>query len=139
MKTLKIEIPHPMNFKQLKTFEDACQVENLDPKTVIPDFSSYPKQDQKAMVAHAKLVIIARAANRLANDGEEWAPDWSNYDQWKYYPWFEMRGSSGFRFHAHAHWYANSHVGSRLCFISREVAIHVGKQFEPLYKDYFLL
>ncbi|WP_407266867.1 hypothetical protein [Tenacibaculum maritimum] len=56
------------NFRDLKTFEDACKVEKLDPKTVIPDFSCYPEVDRKSMEAHAKLVIIVRAANRLAND-----------------------------------------------------------------------
>lgn len=125
--------------KDLKTFEHACKVENLDPKTVIPDFSDWSKQDHKAMVAHAKLVIIARAANRLANDGKEWTPDWTNYNQCKYYPWLDMsRGSSGFRFHVIGCWHTASFVGSRLCFISREVATHVGKQFVKLYKDYFL-
>ena len=83
---------------QLKTFEAACKVEGLDPKKVLPDFSSYPKKDRKAMLAHAKLVIIARAANRLANNGKEWKPDWNNSGQYKYYPWFWMAGSSGFRF-----------------------------------------
>jgi hypothetical protein len=124
---------------QLKTFEDACKVLGLDPKTVIPDFSSYPERDRKGMVAHAKLVIIARAANLLANKGKEWAPDWNNEDQWKYYPWFEMGGSSGFRFDDCVVWRSLSFVGSRLCYISREVAEYVGKKFIDLYKDYFLL
>jgi hypothetical protein len=49
--------------------------------------------------SHAKLVIIARAANMIVNDGKEWKPDWTNHDQWKYYPWFyHDGGSSGFRF-----------------------------------------
>lgn len=125
--------------KDLKTFEDACKIENLDPKAAIPDFSAWSKQDQKAMVAHAKLVIIARAANRLANEGKEWKPDWTNFDQWKYYPWFDLwRGSSGFRFDDGDGWGTYSLVGSRLCFISREVCEYVAKQFIKLYKDYFL-
>lgn len=125
--------------KNLKTFEDACKIENIDPKTAIPEFSIWSKKDQKAMTAHAKLVIIARAANRLANGGKEWTPDWTNYDQWKYYPWFDMsRGSSGFRFDDYVHWCSLSYVGSRLCFVSREVCEYVGKQFIKLYKDYFL-
>lgn len=126
-------------FTDLKTFDDACKIEKLDPKKVIPDFSAYPKQDHAAMIAHAKLVIIARAANRLANGGKEWRPDWTDYNQWKHYPWFDMsRGSSGFRFNGYGRWGSDSRVGSRLCFISREVANHVGKQFVKLYKDYFL-
>ncbi len=55
------------NFNEVKTFEDACKVERLDAKKVIPDFKAYPAKDRKAMIAHAKLVIIASALNRLAN------------------------------------------------------------------------
>jgi len=125
--------------EKIKTFEDACKYLRLDPKKVMPDFSCYPKEDHAAMIAHAKLVIIARAVNKIANKGKLWKPDWSNYNQLKYYPWFEMRGSSGFRFGGCAYWLSRSIVGSRLCFISREVAEYIGKTFEDLYKHYFTI
>jgi hypothetical protein len=125
--------------KKIKTFEDACKVLGLDATTVIPDFSVYPARDHAAMIAHAKLIIIARAANMIANKGKEWQPDWNDYNQWKYYPWFEMGGSSGFRFLGYGYWDTLSTVGSRLCFISREVATQIGEQFTDLYKDYFTL
>jgi hypothetical protein len=129
-----------MNLKQLTTFEVACSVEGLEAKKVLPDFSSYPKKDRKAMIAHAKLVIIARAANRIANGGKEWKPDFSNHSQWKYTAYFfhPEGGSSGFRFDDCGGWNSSSSVGSRLCFISREVAEHVGKTFIKLYNEYFL-
>ncbi|GHM98818.1 hypothetical protein WSM22_03080 [Cytophagales bacterium WSM2-2] len=128
------------SYTEIKTFEDACKVERLNPKKVIPDFKVYPVNDRKAMIAHAKLVIIARALNRLANNGKTWKPDWNN-EQWdKYYPWFWMNGgSSGFRFDDCDYWTSLSDVGSRLCFISREVATHAGNQFLNLYKAYFTL
>ena len=128
-----------MKLEDLKTFEDACKVERLDPKKVVPDFSAFPKKDQKAMIAHAKLVIIVRAANRIANNGKQWKPDWNNEKWDKYYPWFYMGGSSGFRFDDYGLWVTSSNVGSLLCFISREVAEHVGRQFTLLYKDYFVM
>lgn len=124
---------------QLKTFQDACRIEGLDAKQVLPDFSTFPRKDRKSMTAHAKLVIIARAANRLANEGKEWKPDFDNHDQWKYTPYFyKEKGSSGFRFHVCGRWLSASRVGSRLCFISREVAEYVGNQFIKLYNEYFL-
>lgn len=128
------------NYSDIKTFEDACKVERLDPKKVIPDFKAYPPKDRKAMIAHAKLVIIAKALNRLANKGKQWKPNWDN-SQWdKYYPWFDMRGgSSGFRFGVCDGWYSGSGVGSRLCFISYEVAEYAGKTFFKLYKEYFVM
>jgi hypothetical protein len=136
-----------MNLKKLKTFEDACKVEGLDPKKVIPDFSCYPEQDRKAMVAHAKLVIVVRAANRLANGGKEWKADFSDHSQWKYEAWFYKEekksgkkkvGPSGFRFGDCDHWCSFSSVGSRLCSISRAACEYVAKQFIDLYRDYFV-
>lgn len=128
------------NFTDLKTFEDACKVEKLDPKTVIPDFSCYPEEDRKSMEAHAKLVIIVRAANRLANSGKQWIPDFTNFDERKYEAWFDLEenGSSGFRFDGYGYWVTGSVVGSRLCFISKEVCEYVGKQFLETYKAYFI-
>jgi hypothetical protein len=128
-----------MQITKLKTFEGACKVLGLNSKKAIPSFAAYPLRDRKAMVAHAKLVIIARAANRIGNGGKEWKPDWNN-GQWdKYYPWFEMGGSSGFRSLVFDILSSDSTVGSRLCFISNEVATHVAKQFIKLYKDYFTM
>lgn len=127
------------NYTDLKTFEDACKVEKLDPKKVLPDFSNYPEEDRKSMEAHAKLVIIVSAANRLANKGNKWVPDFSNRSEYKYEAWFDLEGgSSGFRSHVYDRWYTHSCVGSRLCFISREVCQYVAEQFIEIYKEYFL-
>ncbi len=129
-----------MNYTDIKTFEAACKVEKLNPKKVIPDFKLYPVKDRKAMIAHAKLVIIARVLNKLANNGKQWKPDWNNGKWDKYYPWFWMNGgSSGFRYYDYVYWYSCSLVGSRLCFISMEVGEYAGKQFIKLYKDYFVM
>ena len=121
-------------YTDIKTFEDACQVLNLDSTTVIPDFSLFPEPDQQAMIAHAKLIIIAKAING------DWVPDWNNWDQYKYYPWFEMGSPSGggFSFNGCAYWSTYSYVGSRLCFQNRDMAKYAGKQFEDLYKAYFV-
>lgn len=127
-------------YTEIKSFNDACKVERLDPKKTVPDFKGLSVKERKAMIAHAKLVIIARAINRLANNGKQWKPDWNN-GQWdKYYPWFDMSGGSrGFRFDVCDYWCSASIVGSRLCFISREVAKYAGEQFIDLYKAYFIL
>lgn len=123
-----------MDYTEIKTFEDACKVVNLDLNTVIPDFSQFPQADQEAMIAHAKLVIIAKALNG------DWTPDWNNWQQHKYYPWFEMSSPSGGGFSCNVcdSWSSISYVGSRLCFQNREIAKYAGKQFEDLYKTYFV-
>lgn len=124
--------------EKIESFEDACKAEDLNPETVIPDFSCYPEKDRKSMVAHAKLVIIVRAVNRLANGGAEWIPDFDNVSQDKYEIWFRKGGSSGFRFNDCDYWYSASVVGSRLCFISREIAEETAEQFIDLYNEYLL-
>lgn len=126
-------------FTDLKKFEDACKVLKLDPKKVIPDFSCFPEKDRKSMIAHCKIVLIVRAANLLANGGKEWAPDFSNWDEAKYEVWFDYdKSSSGFLFDVSDGRGTHSYVGSRLCFISREVAEYIGKEFISLYNEYLL-
>jgi hypothetical protein len=75
-------------YTEIKTFEDACKAINVEP-TIIPDFSLFPESDRQAMIDHAKLVIIAKAING------DWVPDWKDWNQYKYYPWFEMGSPSG--------------------------------------------
>lgn len=127
------------NYNEIKTFEDACKIQGIDPKKVLPNFSNYPEGDREALLAHAKLVIIVRASNKLANDGKEWIPDFNNYKERKYEPWFdlEVSGSSAFRFGDYGLWASASLVGSRLCFINRDVCKYVANQFIDLYESYF--
>jgi len=121
-------------YTEIKTFEDACKVLNIDASNVLPDFSLFPKEEQGAMQAHAKLILIAKAVKG------DWIPDWENSNQCKYFTWFIMGSASGvgFSYYGYAAWSASSDVGSRLCFESREKAIYVGKTFEELYKKYFV-
>ena len=124
--------------EKLSSFEDACKIEGLDPKKVIPDFSCYPEQHRESMESHARIVIIVAAANRVSNEGNPWFPDFDDRSQPKYEVWFK-KSSSGFRFGGSDLWASFSYVGSRLCFISRAVAEYIGKQFIELYKEYFCL
>ncbi len=128
------------NYQDLKTFEGACKVEGLDPKKVIPDFSCYPEKYRESMIAHSKLVIIVGAINRLANDGDEWIPDFTNSYENKYEPWFYLKeGSSGFRYFDYDFWSAGSVVGSRLCFKSPELATYAGEQFVDVYRKFMII
>jgi len=126
-------------YTDLKTFDDSCKVLALDPNKVIPDFLCYPEKDRVSMIAHTKLVIIVRAANQLENEGKEWIPDFSNWNETKFEIWFDYdKGSSGFRCTGYGLWHSGSVVGSRLCFISIEVAEYIGNQFIELYNEYLL-
>ena len=118
---------------KIKTFEGACKALKLNPKTVLPNVKGMPSHHQKAIISHAKLVIIAEALN------EGWKPDWKNGNEWKYYPWFRMSSGSGLACDGCVNYYSVSRVGSRLCFKTGELAEYAGKQFKKLYEDYFLL
>ena len=121
-----------MSIPKIKTFEGACKALKLNPAKVVPIVKGMPKHHQDAIVAHAKLVIIADALNG------GWKPNWDNTNEWKYYPWFRMPGS-GLAYFGYVRYCSSSDVGSRLCFKSRELAEYAGKQFKKLYSQYFLL
>lgn len=119
--------------EKVKSFEDACQLLKIEPN--LPQVDILPENHQKAIIAHYKLVIIAEAVN------EGWKPNWDNWEERKYYPWFDLEGSSsgsGFSYHGYVDWNSFSYVGSRLCFKTSELAKYIGETFIDLYKDYFL-
>ena len=121
------------DFRTIKSFEDACARENVSPDS-IPDVSMIPDEFRKSIIAAYKLFIVFKAINN------KWVPNWGDWDQYKYYPWFEVL-SSGFGFSGLDYYcaYSDASVGSRLCTDTSEKALYIAKTFEPLYKDYLLI
>ena len=135
----------------LTVFDFDCkEVEEQEPSELCPDFAASCKylgindefafdcadEHVKAMQSLYMLVIIAQAWNKI--DG--FVPDWSNGDQWKYYPWFVYKGHAGF-VSAHPNYaasYANARIGSRLCFKSSNRARQFGEMFTDLFNDFLL-
>lgn len=100
-------------------------VEDINPKHI------------EALIALNKLFTIAQAWNK--EDG--FVPDFSDWDQDKWFPWFVYdKDAAGFVFAhtSHAPTYAYAHLGSRLCFKSFARAAQFGKQFAYLYNKVFL-
>jgi len=150
METLKIKIPKgyevdsfdklsgEIKFKakvpqkitdRIKTVEDVVKEFGFS-MAGFEEFTEGRSDDEKA------YMILVRLA-KVLNEG--WEPDWSNSNEYKYYPWFEMKGSSGFRFLGNDSWGTFSLVGSRLCFKSRELAEYAGKQFEDVYRKFMVI
>jgi hypothetical protein len=119
--------------KKVETFEQACIALRIDPAKCLPEVIGVPEKHQQSIVAHTKLVIIAEALN------EGWVPDWSDNDQRKYYPFFDLSSGSGLSFYDYGYNYSGSYVGSRLCFKSGDLATYAGKQFTELYKQAWLI
>ena len=69
--------------KHLETFEAAAKAQGIDP-TKLPDVSMLSEALGKATIAAYKLFVISHAAWNGVKI------DWNNYNQYKYYPWFDM-------------------------------------------------
>jgi len=120
------------DYKTIKSYEDACAKLGIDPLK-LPDVSNIPEEFAKPIIAAYKIMIIFKAINN------GWTPDWSDSNQWKYFPWYGVL-SSGFGFDRTNYSYAgaNTFVGSRLCTDSSEKALYIARTFEVEYKDFFL-
>lgn len=122
--------------EDVKDFETAlAMLERKDDDLQIIHNATHPHA--KALRSLVKLVTIAEAWNKA--DG--FVPDYSNSDQWKYYPWFKYdHHTAGFVF-AYTYYtasLASASYGSRLCFKSSERAAQFGKQFIELWNDFLL-
>lgn len=91
----------------------------------------------EALIALNKLFTIAQAWNK--EDG--FVPDFSDWHQDKWFPWFKYdMDAAGFVFAHSSYTATNAHalIGSRLCFKSSARAAQFGKQFADLYNKVFL-
>jgi len=120
--------------ERIHSVEDAIRcLGSTDEEVIILQKLQQVFSDDSHPVAHQKAVVLTKAFN------EGWVPDWDNNNQVKYFPWFEMGGSSGFRYDDCAYWRSLSRVGSRLCFKSGKLAEHAGKKFTTVYKQFMLI
>ena len=111
---------------RIKTFEDACR--ELD-ECPIELLANYPSD----VIDYKMACIICKALN------EGWTPDWENTNQYKWFPWFNMKGGFGFSFSPCTYPGTCASVGSRLCFKTEALANYAGKQFESIYKNLLTL
>ncbi len=112
------------------TVDDVC----LEAGTDIYQFNAKYNDYDEDSRAYELLKIIVKIFN------EGWVPNWDDSNQYKYYPYFDMR-SSGFGFSTtHCSYaYARTAVGSRLVFKDRPTAELCGKRFEKVYKQYLTI
>jgi hypothetical protein len=122
--------------KKIKTFEDACRFLGLDSKN-LPIVKLLPEKDWRSIIAYYKLIVITRALN------EEWEPDFSDWEQYKYWNWFYMAdgAAAGFvyAFKYDVPSYTYTHVGTRLCFKTRKLAMYAREQFRDLYLEFIFI
>lgn len=120
-----------MNYKEIKSYADACKALGLKPTS--DEVFNVFGQDAKTMATYHKLAVITRAIN------EGWQPDWSNHNERKYEPYM-YTNSAGLAYAnaINAPSYTATRIGSRLCFRDYDRAAFAVKTFgDTLYKDYF--
>ena len=120
------------SFDEIKTFEDACELQGINPDSVVNDADTI---DEKA---YKKLKIIVRSINLIDYD-RPWIPDWNNSNQYKWWPYFNLSSGFGFSHSGYICGHPTTTVGSRLCFESEEKAKYAGNQFLQLYKDFLTI
>lgn len=111
---------------RVKIFEDALRITGDAP---VPSFSDVPEKDREYFIALYKMRVIVKALN------EGWIPDWDNFFECKWRPWFVM-SPSGFAFYIsdYATGYSYAGSGSGLCFRNRELSDYCAKQFIGLWE-----
>lgn len=151
--------------ERVKTFEDAVAVLGEN-NTLVRQYHLYEQQmngneeDMRDLTAFLKLRIITATLN------QGWTPDWTNSNEWKYYPWFclytedeyndldaddkerccrvvgrsynsaNAGGGLVFAGASFASSASSSYHGSRLAFKTRELALYAGKQFVDIWCDF---
>lgn len=119
------------NYKQIKSFEDACKAEGLDAAALIYKWNT--NGDTKDEIAYKMLKIFLKAING------DWKPLWGTGPNYKYYAWFWVNAAgSGVSDSNYGFSVTNSCVGSRLCCETREQIDHAIKYGEEMYKDFLL-
>ncbi|WP_051951448.1 hypothetical protein [Flavobacterium sp. ASV13] len=118
--------------ERIKSFDDVLS--ELEILRSDFDLSNHGLESDE--VAYRKAKLVAKALN------EGWNPDWSNSNEYKYFPWFKMGSPSGvgFSFSDFVYWFTFSGVGSRLAFKSADLAYYAGELFEQeIYRPLMII
>lgn len=140
------------NYKDVNSYERACAIigeEPVDFEELNDTLESNGFEPLSAHeIAYKKLATIAKALNL------GWCPNWADFDEYKYYPWFDLKkedtpagvGSASSGAGLGVSVLDSSYVastsgatfGGALASESREIAIYFGKQFAEIWQDYLL-
>jgi hypothetical protein len=111
---------------RVTSYEDACR--ELGEKPVTDWGDATPDE-----IAYKKLKTIAKALNK------GWVADYSNLDQRKWYPYFNLSPSGFARHGTHfSRFYPVTGGAARLCFKDEETARYAGEQFLKLWEDFII-
>lgn len=110
-------------YEKLNSFDDCCRICGTSEEEFNKKF--LPLGLSPDALNLERLGIINKAIN-----GPDWKPDYTNSDQYKWFPVFEA-SSSGFGFSHSGYDFGSTHahVGSRLCFETEDKSTFSGTKF----------
>lgn len=120
--------PRPVT-ERISEFEDVLADQNI----TVEQFKRMTENDTDDEVAYKKLKLIACALN------EGWVPDWTNSNEYKWWPYFKYTAGFGFSCTLYGGWSSGALVGSRLVFKTKELAVYAAEQFKDIYNDYLTI
>jgi hypothetical protein len=112
------------DFKQITSVRKACEVTGDDYDELMEACCGLPKDE----AAFKQLKVVRKAINPVG-----YKPNWDNYSEYKYFPYFNMKGV--FSYSATYDWHTTTRVPSALSSVDSNRAEHFGKTFIDLFKD----
>ena len=105
------------------------------------DVITYYKKVKAEITGHdltySKLVIIVKAANKLANNGNVWIPNWKDNTQKKWWRYWGCSPVFAFSYALYDCGFTYAVYGSsRLCFINKEVTISITDDFKDEFEEF---
>jgi hypothetical protein len=115
-------------FDKIRSYSDVC--EELGEKELsLSDFDFLDIEYRNKILNQSKLKQIEKLFNF------DFKIDWSNHNQYKYYPYFEVSGSGlGLGFYG-SYYDGSGFGGLPAYFKDRETSDFVGKTFVDIYKE----
>jgi hypothetical protein len=112
---------------RVKSYEDACKALGEQP---ITNFGNATPDE----IAYKKLKTVIKALN------EGWTPDYTDEEQFKWYPDFKKWKGSNLEFSLSfgTHTSLDAACATHFCLKSKKLANYAGEQFLDLWEDYLL-
>lgn len=128
-----LETSYPEHFKgdvkkRLTSYEAACDILGIQPKTLEQFEALFDKEDARRQFARHKITTGIKAIN------EDWIADFENEDMPKYYNWMYNK-NNGFSFVVSSR-YCVAFAASDLHVATREKAEIIQKVFKDDYITY---
>lgn len=115
--------------KEIKSVEDAFEIEGLDPKKIV--ITGVPERHVEALKALAKIFVVHDHVN------PEYTPDYTIPERkFEAIHYMGSPSGGGFSFYDFGYWLTSSFVGSRLVSESAEKARHIARICHEEYKAF---